>query len=240
MQKWVSNIVLLLFILLWTPLSAQKQTILLNRADSLYSKKKFAEAQQIYYQLFQEGYSTPSTLLKMAFVYEGLGDIPKALFFLNQYYNRTEDSKAYDKILVLSNARNLAGYEMSDLDRVLMWIGNRSLIIVSTLLILGLASTLIMLGKAMKRLPNIKVSLGVLSIFFFGLTIMIMNFGSPRHKGIISRKTYIMNGPSPGANFIAILDEGNRVPVLDNEDVWVKINWNNKIGYVKRSDLLLN
>ena len=240
MQKWVSNIVALLFLLVAAPLSAQNQADLLTRADSLYGKKKFAEAQQIYYQLFQEGYSTPSTLLKMAFVYEGLDDIPKALFFLTQYYNQTEDSKAYDKIMVLSNARNLKGYEMSDLDRALMWIDNRSFNIVLLFLILGLSSSIMMIAPAIKQLPNIKAALGVLSIFLFSLLVLVLNFGTPANKGVITKKTYIMKGPSPGANFITILEGGNRVPVLDNEDVWVKINWQDKTGYVKKSDLLLN
>jgi hypothetical protein len=240
MQKWVSNIVLLLSILLTQSLLAQTQTTLLSRADSLYGKKKYAEAQQMYFELFQEGFSTPATLLKMAFVYEGLGDMPKALFFLTQYYNKTEDAKAYDKILVLSNARNLKGYELSDLDRVLIWIGNRSNIIIITLLALALTSVGLMIVSSVKHLSNIKVAFGVLAIFLFCLTIVIANFGMPANKGVISRKAYIMKGPSPGANFITMVDGGNQVPILDSKDVWVKVNWNDKVGYIKRSDLLLN
>lgn len=240
MQKWVSNIIALLFLALSISLSAQSESELLGKADSLYSKKKYSEAKQIYYELFQKGYFTPSTLLKMAFVYEGLGDIPKALFFLTQFYNQTEDAKAYDKILILSNAHNLKGYDLSDLDRVLMWIRNRSTIIIWTLLTLAILSTVTLLTQSVRKLPNVKIALGVLSIFLFCVVLVVVNFGSPANKGVISKKTYVMNGPSPGANFLTTLDGGNQVPILDTEDVWVKINWNDKIGYVKKSDVLWN
>lgn len=240
MQKWVSNILTLLFVVLFISLTAQSESVLLTKADSLYNKKKYAEAQQIYYQLFQKGYFTSSTLLKMAFVYEGLGDTPKALFFLTQFYNQTEDSKAYDKILILSNAHNLKGYELNDLDRALMWIRNRMTAIISVLLILAVITLTSLLTPFVRKLPNVKVALGVFSIFLFSMALVVENFGSPVNKGVISKKTYVMNGPSPGANFLTILDGGNQVPILDTQDVWVKINWNDKVGYVKKSDVLWN
>ena len=238
MQKWVSNIVVLLF--LWTchGLCAQNESQLLEKADSLYDKKKYAEAQQMYYQLFEKGYFTSASLLKMAFVYEGLDDIPKALFFLSQYYNKTGDAKAYDKIMVLSNAQNLKGYEISDLDRILMWVGKRSGFIVASLLLTALVTLILAFVGRSRRSGGMQISFGVLTCFVIILLGAVLNFGQPVQKGVISRPAYLMTGPSAGANLLTVIDGGNQVPILGTQDVWVKINWNEKVGYVKRSDLL--
>ena len=240
MQKCVSNIVLLLFLSTTMMVRAQEETSLLTRADSLYSKKKYAEAQQIYYQLFEKGYFTAASLLKMAFVYEGLDDTPRALFFLGKYYNQTEDPKAYDKIMVLSNAHNLSGYELSDWDKVLLWLEKR---LVVTVLLLALASVLTLslaFVSRKKSMPGVKVAFGVLTLVLLGTLVAVVDFGQPIRRGVISRQAYLMAGPSAGANLMTILDEGNQVPVLDTQDVWVKVSWKDKTGYIKKSDLLVH
>ena len=127
MQKRLSIIQILLFTLISiSPTFCLDETRFLAQADSLFDKKKFAEAIELYQQLYDEGYYTPSTLLKMAFVSEGLSQNAKALFYLNAYYQATEDQKAYDKIQVLANAQLLTGYEVSDFNKIIIWFSNRS------------------------------------------------------------------------------------------------------------------
>src|SRR5689334_23575886 len=102
MQKWFSNYQILLFVLIsGSSAYAANEESLLQKADSLYEKRKFTDAQEIYLDLYHQGYSSPATLLKMAFVYEGLGQTTEALFYLTEYFNKTEDGKAYEKIQIL-------------------------------------------------------------------------------------------------------------------------------------------
>ena len=126
MQKWFSFIpALVIFQFAFSAAFGNTEENLLSTADSLYQKKKFAEAKELYFKLYQQGYSSPASLLKMAFGYEGLGQTSHALFFLSAYYNVTEDEKAYDKILTLANARSLGGFERTDFDRITTWLQNR-------------------------------------------------------------------------------------------------------------------
>jgi hypothetical protein len=239
MQKWLLNITVILLLFLSLSAYAQNEVLLLKRADSLYSKKKYSEAQRIYFQLFQQGYVTSATLIKMAFVYEGLNDTPKALFFLWQYYLHTEDDKVYEKIQVLSNAYNLNGFELTDFERIMIWVNNRIHFISLFLLAGGFMGLVVMFILHCKKQSSLKVAFGVLSVFMLALQLIIFNFGHPAKKGIVTNQTYLMNGPSAAANLLTVLKEGNQFDIKGNHDVWVQVNWNDKAGYIKRNDLLM-
>lgn len=238
MQKWLSNITIILVLFLSHSLNAQSEADLLNRADSLYAKKKYAEAQLVYYQLFQRGYVTPATLIKLAFVYEGLNETPKALFFLWQYYLQTEDDQVYEKIQVLSNAYSLDGFELTDFERMSIWINNRTLLLNVILFVSAFIGLLIVFLLHRKKQYSLKVTFGVLSILILGLQLTILNFGYPTKKGVVSSSTYVMTGPSSAANLMTVLKQGNQLTIKGEEDVWVKVSWNDKTGYIKRNDLL--
>lgn len=241
MQKWVSNIsvLLLALLMLHRVATAQSELNLLNHADSLYNSKKYSEAQQIYFELFQKGYSSPSTLLKMAFVHEGLGQIPQALFFLWSYYSQTEDSKAFEKIQVLSNAHNLKGYELTDWDRIMIWIGNREALVIPILTIAILVCVIFMMFLKWKALNNLRVVVGVLSTVILIVFIFITNFVDHPQKGVVTRLTYMMDGPSAGANLLTMISEGNQLSISGEHDVWVRVKWNSKDGYIRKNDVLL-
>lgn len=238
MQKWVSNIPILLWLVMSMSAYASNEVSLLQKADSLYLNKKYAEAQELYFDLYQQGFSTPATLLKMAFVYEGLGQTSQALFFLTAYYKETEDSKAYDKILVLANARSLQGYEFSEVNRLRIWIQNR--IEWFTLLAAGaaLVCLLLMTYFRLKNSARGKLAFGFVGLFFTGVLFAAINFSGYPAQAVIAKPTYVMNGPSPGANFMGMINDGNLVSLSGEKDVWMRIKWNGKEGFVKKNDLL--
>jgi len=239
MQKWFSIIPVIIVLFLPTSTIQGKEVEnILKKADSLYQEKKFTEAQVLYLQLYQQGLSSPATLLKMAFVHEGLGQTAHALFFLTSYFNRTEDTKAYDKIQALANARNLTGYELTDFDRVMIWLNNRTgtfIPIIASACVLCLALTFYLQRK---KSVNGKLAVGFISIIFLSLLFYSINFISTPARAVVSRSTYFMTGPSAGANFIALVSEGNRVSLSGEQDVWIKVTWNGKDGFLKKSDLL--
>ena len=59
-------------------------------------------------------------------------------------------------------------------------------------------------------------------------------------KGIIAdNNTLFMNAPSAGASLIERLEQGHRIEILGKDDIWYKINWDNKEGYIRDSNILL-
>lgn len=240
MQKRFSFIpILIAFYFFQHPVFALDAQKLLSKADSLFQKRKFAESRELYFQLYQQGYSSQATLLKMAYVHEGLGQLGHALFFLSAYYNLSEDPKAYDKIQTLANARNLSGYEMSDFDRATLWISNRTDVASSGLMavsILALAGIIIF--KRKKFINAQRISWGFL-LLITSLFLILVNFALPSPKGVIAKSTYFMSGPSAGASFVGMVSEGNQVSIAGSEDVWARVEWNGKDGFIKKNDLLV-
>jgi uncharacterized protein YgiM (DUF1202 family) len=49
---------------------------------------------------------------------------------------------------------------------------------------------------------------------------------------------YLMKGPSPGADLIDVVTKGHRVDILGQDDIWVKISWNNQTAYIKSNNLM--
>jgi hypothetical protein len=239
MQKWFSFIpVLIVLSVTLAVANSNSPQELLRQADSLYQKKKFAESRELYFQLYQLGQASQATILKMAFVHEGLGEIGYALFFLTTYYNQTEDSKAYEKILKLAKEQNLTGFELSDFDRATIWLNNRLVLWLQVVIagcVLCLAALVFAKSKGHKTL--LVFSGGMMAVLIC-LLLLTVNFSSPLTKAVITKQTYFMSGPSAASNFLGMVPEGNQVSLIGMEDVWVKIKWNEKEGYMKRNDLL--
>ena len=239
MQKWFSFIpALVIFQFAFSAAFGNTEENLLSTADSLYQKKKFAEAKELYFKLYQQGYSSPASLLKMAFGYEGLGQTSHALFFLSAYYNVTEDEKAYDKILTLANARSLGGFERTDFDRITTWLQNRMRSIMPLIAASGLACLALMAFCLKRNWHGGKIIAGIIAFFSTALFFWMVNFSEPTQKAVVARAAYFMTGPSAGANFIELVNEGNQVSIEGGQDVWAQVRWKEKEGFIKKTDLL--
>jgi hypothetical protein len=239
MQKWVSKIRIILILVLGTsPAVLYANQTLLNRADSLYSQKKFSEAREVYFQLYQQGFSSPATLLKMAFVHEGLGETGQALYFLSAYYRETEDQKAYEKILTLANARGVDGYELNEWEKLTIWITNRTAIYLPVAIAFAIFFMAIMIYNAKRANASAKFAAGFVSLLFLGLIFSAINFLKPPNKAVVTQAVYFMSGPSAAANLISMIPEGNQVKLGGENDIWAEAEWNGKKGFLRKSDLL--
>jgi hypothetical protein len=240
MQKWMSKFrVGLGIMLIFYSLSAIGNQQLLIKADSLYAQKKFAEASKVYEQLYQQGLYSSATLLKMAFVYEGLGKTGKALYYLSAYYRLTEDSKVYEKIQTLANAKGVSGFELSEMDRLSIWAVNRKEIYLPILISMAVFLTVLMLYYTKRKQQNGKFVAGFFSILTLLILFVSVNFIEAPHKAVITTGSYFMSGPSAAANLIQLIPEGNQVKLGRERDIWIEAEWNDETGYLRKTDLLL-
>jgi tetratricopeptide (TPR) repeat protein len=99
--------------------SGQVTSFRLGQADSLFQKKQYTQSLEHYQAILAKGEYTPSMLLKMAYIEEGLGRVGQALYYLDRYYLATNDKLVVDKMEELSTKYNLKGYENSDATLVL-------------------------------------------------------------------------------------------------------------------------
>ena len=220
------------------PVSAQSLSDNLQMADSLFSQQKFTESFEIYGTLLETyQQSSPQMLLKMAFIKEGLRDYSKALYYLNLYYLETTDKKALKKMEELAGAHSLSGYEYSDWEFFMMLYRKYNLYITYILL----AVAILFFGSVFRQKAKYNkkpLAAGFLLTFTLAILFYHVNFSTSYNRGIIVQTdAYLMDGPSSGADLVKIIDKGHRVKVIDKKDVWVEIEWEGNIAYIRENNI---
>lgn len=237
MQNNQFKIILLFLVLVFTSsITALGQVFLrdIEVADSLFKEKKFTESFDIYKAIHETGeHASPAMLLKMAYIREGLGDEAGALFYLNSYYLQTTNDKVFEKMEQLADENNLNGYEYSDQDWFFNIYYQYQYHILFSLLVVGLSQcTLVVYKKIVKIKKSYTVGFGLL--FVIVIIFIAVNFGAEYNQGIlVKNNSYIMSAPSASADVLDVSKAGHRVQILGTEDVWLKIQWGNQIGYIK-------
>jgi hypothetical protein len=217
-----------------------KQTasaVALAKADSLFKLKQFTQSFELYNRLFQQKKYSPSMLLKMAYIQEGLTHLSQSLFYLNLYYQASHDEQALVKIMEVAARNKLEGYSPSDSTTVFAFLKENYFRIAGA--IIAIIFLLLALQVYRKRKSKKVLGLVCVQIFFLAILTIHINFATSIEQGIVAfPSTYLMSGPSAGASVVSIIDEGNQLEILGHKDVWLKVKWMDKIAYVKESSVL--
>jgi uncharacterized membrane protein len=210
----------------------------LFQADSLFYNNKYSEAYLIYKSIFEKEKASPRMLLKMAFIQEGFGDFGSALYYLNLYYLKTSNKKVLAKMEELAAKFQLKGYEYSDADYFLAYIYKYQVYI--TFAVLGLVLMIFALIYYQKKINRKRpVLAGLFLVVILAVLFIQVNYGKVYQKGIIlSSNAYLMGAPSSGADLLEVVQQGHRVEILGQEDVWVKINWNGNPAYIRENNII--
>jgi hypothetical protein len=219
---------------------AQTANSLLIEADSLFAKQQYTQSFALYDSLYQyQEEASPSMLLKMAYIKEGLGDVTSAQYFLNEYYLATSNGQALQKMEDLADSNDLTGYQHNDITFFFnLYYKNYNWLVIGLILItVALFSVIVYQKRKYQSSPWINSFL--LLMLLSGLFVLV-NFGKDYNRGvIIKNNTFIMEAPSSAANLIDVTTKGHKVVVGGKEDVWYKIEWEGQEGYVKAKNVKL-
>lgn len=210
---------------------------LLFVADSLFQNKKYTESYSLYKSIFDQDQSSPSMLLKMAFIQEGLGDFGSALYYLNLYYLQTSNKQVLTKMEALAAKHQLKGYDYSDAEYFLTYYNKyqAQITIVLISMIIMLFSMIFYLKRKRNKPPVIA---GIFFVILLGILYLQVNYGDVYRNGIILyADSYLMQAPSSGADLLEVVQQGHRVKILGKEDVWVKISWNGNPAYIRENNI---
>lgn len=231
---------LFLFILLSITYSANcnspKERLIL--ADSLFAQKKYTQSFELYQEIqYTDQKATSAMLLKMAFIKEGLGDYTNALYYLNLYYLKTYQKRVLKKMENLAEQHKLSGYNYDDAEFFLNLYHQYQLQI--DFLIIGFVFMFFGILFYGKKTFKIRSSQhGIVYICLLMVLLFINNYWREHTKAIVtSPEVYLMKGPSPGADVVDVISKGHRVDILEQDDVWVKISWNENEAYIKAFNL---
>ena len=229
--------ILKILVLIVIPLAMRAQNnAILQKADSLFSAKQYTQSFRLYDSLLRDKKYSPAMLLKMAYIKEGL-DQPSALYYLNLYHQATDDEQTLAKMEELADKYHLEGYKPTAQSQLLGWITkNADLIkwVIATVLFFFFA----WLVFQKKRHESVVVPAFFLVITAIALAWFI-NLGEPKPQIMVARAgVYLMSGPSAGASVVDILEEGHRLIVSGEKDVWLRVTWREKEAFVKKSNTI--
>jgi hypothetical protein len=237
LQAVVLNIVVA-GLLAGVPVSSLAASGPLARADSLFHLKQYTQSWELYDALFHNHRYSPSMLLKMAFIQEGLGRLGQSMYYLNLYYLATHDPQALVKIEEMAARNKLEGYSDSDAARLWTFLKENHKPLLGFLLSICIFLFALLYYQHVK-LKRKATATTIVLLFFLVLLFIQGYLLRTRMQGIISSaSTYLMSGPSAGSSVLTILGEGHRLEILGKKDVWVKVKWLDAEVYVKEDALL--
>lgn len=216
---------------------SQNNYILIDKADSLFNKKKFVQANSVYDSLFYiEGHYTPRMLLKMAYINEGIGHYAKSLYFLNLYNTTNPSKQVLEKMETIADEYQLKGYEYDDLEYFLLQYYKHYDKLMIALLSFGfLAFVYVVLKRKMSsrvvRIRALVVILYLIGVFY------IIDSHLFKKGVIINSHAMLLDAPSAGGNYISHISEGTRLKIISKNDIWYKVKWNDKSAFIRETNI---
>jgi uncharacterized protein YgiM (DUF1202 family) len=138
----------------------------------------------------------------------------------------------------LAAKHKLSGYRYTDLEYFISLYNQNYYYIIFFFLFSAFTYFIYLVIKKIRKRP-----LGfrpAIFILILGTAYILTNYDIIPPKGIVSRSgTWLMKAPSAAAPTIAMIDKGHRVMILDKEDVWYRILWDDQSAYILESNLLL-
>lgn len=204
-------------------------------ADSLFQQRSYKEAMEIYHMNYQLGIYSPSMLLKMAFISEGIGDNENATLYLSKYYDLSPNPQTITKIKSLTGQSELVGYEVSDGMRFVLFLVEFKEIIVGALT-LSLIITLIFLWSKGNKLTEARFYWP--SVILIALIFITNNFLKAQNTALVTNSpTMIVSKPSAGGEMVDLVEPGHRVKIRSSKDIWYEVEWKDKIAYIRKDNV---
>ncbi len=221
------------------PIYSQETNSSIRTADSLFTQKQYLQALLIYEKILtNEQQYSPTMLLKMAFIKEGLRDFTGAMYYLHLYYAKTPNRAVLRKMEDLAQTYRLTGYEYSDLQFFKTQFNKYYLHILEGLLLVAVVIiTFTYFRRRKKTISNgFKVSF-TLYLLFILYYINYLDFGQEgitRHSRIP-----IMSAPSAGAAWLATVSQGHKLKLTGEKDIWYEVQWKNQRAYIRKQNILI-
>ncbi len=236
MPKLFLKLFLLFLLVLFQGTDCKAQNDVAKKADSLFSAKEYSESAKIYELIFRDGEVNKKNIsLKLAFIYESLGDFPKAIFYLNNYYNLNPDDEVFEKMNKMAIENKFRGFERSDLNFILVLYQQFYIYILYSVILIGIFILVILFRKKIYNKKILRRHMILVGLFIVFLLIFI-NVPNSYQSAIVNKKSFFREQPSSGAPIVGIIETGNKINIFGEEDIWLKVLWNRKVVYIHKND----
>ena len=232
---------LLLFFLIWLGFSqlatAQKVSPELIRADSAFEAGAYQLAYRRYRGLLrQEAVASPRLLMRMAYVQEGLGHYPAALYYLSMALARQPRLSTWRKMADMARTQRLTGYPETWRQDLQLTFRRYYYFGLQVLLLGAVVAGTLLFVRRHQTTRGWWVTYGV----YLLLTGVYLNLlGTERAALVVRPRAALMAGPSAGAAWLTTATAGDRLIVQGQQDTWYQVQWQGQEAYIRTQDLLL-
>jgi len=210
----------------------------LKAADSLFAMAKYAEAELIYKKNYTEDEKNNQyLLLKLAFLAEKSNNYTDCLYYLSKLALINPSRRLFEKMDNLAVQQNLSGYEFDDYNYFIIFYRRYGDYIPILLLTLGAYIVFIMVLKTRRKEPILQFH-KVSTIIYLIVLLGIVNIPSLYKTGIIvNDNTFLRDEPSSASSVVEMVRKGHKLTIFGSVDHWDRVIWNNRIVYIRKSDL---
>lgn len=208
----------------------------LEDADILFEQREYSKALEKYQELLATGSYSSQMLMKMAYIQEGFGKVPQALFYLSLLNKLAPNDGTLQKMADLAQSRLLEGYSISDEAYFIYLLRKNKVAVLTTLGAIGLLGLALLFWLQQRKYDLIgpAIVLGLYGLFVVWAANVETN---PQQGVIMSNSTFLMEAPSAGAGLRSTLNAGHRLTIVGQSDIWYEVVWQGEKGFVRNSNL---
>lgn len=212
----------------------------LRRADSLYALNRLEPARLAYETIASaDDFVNPVVYLKLAELHERRNQDAEALHYLNRYYEVRPSADVLRKMSDLAEKHAWVGYELNDFNLLVLLYKQYGHYLVGVLLALAAYVFGVLLVKKIKHQYILPRHLVLFLLYLLGVGILV-NLPENYAVAIVRAPNAVLRvDPSAAAPVVDAVGKGNRLSVLGNDDVWLRVVWNNQFTYVRQRDVWL-
>lgn len=213
--------------------SASAPTV--GQADSLFEAGQYDQAFPTYrQQVWRQRRASPELLLKMAYAQQQLGHYPAALLYLSMAQARQPRVRTWRQLAGLAAQHRLVGYPTTWQQELRVQVQRYFYPGLQALLAGAVVSAVWLLWRRSPR----EAWLGYLA--YVALLGAYLHFLRPTPVGLVARSgAVLMDGPGAGSAWLSTAAMGDRLPVLDRQDIWYRVRWQQREAFVRAADLLV-
>ena len=207
----------------------------LRPADSLFNAGQYTAVLPTYKnQIWHRHRASPQLLLKMAYAQQQLGRYPAALLYLSMAQARQPRVSTWRQLAALAAQHRLVGYPATWQQELLVQAQRYYYSGLQALLAGAVVAAIWLLWRQGQR----GAWLGYAA--YLGLLGAYLHYLHPRPAGLVARPgAALMAGPGAGAAWLSTAALGDRLPVLGRQDIWYRVQWQQREAFVRAADLVV-
>ena len=207
----------------------------LQRADSLFATGQYGAAMPTYRsQVWRQRRASPALLLKMAYAQQQLGHYPAALLYLSLAQARQPRVGTWRQLATLAAQHRLVGYPTTWQQELRVQAQRYYYPGLQALLGAAIVAAVWLLWRRGPR----EAWVGYAA--YVGAVGAYLHYLHPQPTGLVARPgAVLMAGPGAGAAWLSTAALGDRLPVLGRQDIWYRVQWQQRVAFVREADLLV-